>query len=101
MRDYPVIDVIATGKNIRMFMDAKDISVRDVQVFLGLSAPQSIYHWLDGKCLPTIDHLYALSELLGVPMDELIMGNRKTKRVTAVENRVVDYYSRIVALLAS
>ena len=78
---YPVIDKRETGINIRRIMDQHKLTVKDVQQFLGLGSAQSVYHWLNGISLPTIDHLYALSELFQVPMDDLICGSRTmTKR---------------------
>ena len=44
-------------------MDQHKLTVKAVQQFLGLGSAQSIYHWLNGISLPTIDNLYALSEL--------------------------------------
>ena len=44
---------------------------------LGLATPQSIYHWFDGRSLPTVDNLYALSDLFCVTVDSLIIGNRE------------------------
>ena len=34
------------------------------------------YHWLNGRSLPSIDNVYALSELFSVPIDKIICGNR-------------------------
>jgi transcriptional regulator with XRE-family HTH domain len=76
-RKYPVIDVTRTGQNIKYIMKMKGLSVKDIQEFLELSTPQSIYHWFDGRNLPTIDNLYALSALFHMPMDVLLIGNRK------------------------
>ena len=39
---YPVIDVIATGKNILRLRKAQRYSVADLQEFLGFEAPQAI-----------------------------------------------------------
>ena len=75
-RHYLQINAAATGKNIRSIMEKKGLTIKDVQKFLGLSAPQSVYHWFDGRNLPTLDNLYALSELLCTPMDALVKGNR-------------------------
>lgn len=75
----PEIDVKATGQRIRMIMRMRGISVLEVQNYLGFSYPQALYHWFDGKNLPTLDNLYALSELLEVPVDELLCGSRKYK----------------------
>jgi transcriptional regulator with XRE-family HTH domain len=72
----PVIDKKETGINIRLTMDRLDMSVRDLQQHLGLSSLQSIYHWLNGICLPTVDNLYALSDLFNTTIDDLICGSR-------------------------
>ena len=58
---YPVIDVIATGKNILRLRKAQGYSVADLQEFLGFEAPQAIYKWQSGKSLPSTDNLFALS----------------------------------------
>ena len=69
---FPVIDNRATGINLRRIMDARNLSVKDLKEYLGLGSIQSIYHWLNGICLPSIDNLYALSCLFHLPMDDLI-----------------------------
>ena len=76
-RTYPVVDMLRTGQNIKMIMQAKGLSVKEIQKFLGLNTSQSIYHWFEGKSMPTLDNLYALSELFRMPMDMLLRGNRK------------------------
>ena len=60
-------------------MDIKGLSVIDVQQFIGLSTPQAVYHWLNGRSLPTLDNVYALSELFNVPVDRIICGNRSNQ----------------------
>ncbi|MCM1327690.1 MAG: helix-turn-helix domain-containing protein [Lachnoclostridium sp.] len=57
-------------------MDQRKLTVKDVQSYLNLSSVQSIYHWLSGKSMPTVDNLYALSELFQLPIDAMIVGNR-------------------------
>lgn len=76
-RKYPVLDMKETGQKIKCIMLMKGLTVKDIQEFLGLSTPQSIYHWFDGRNLPTLDNLYALSELFHMPVDMLLVGNRK------------------------
>ncbi|MBQ6886497.1 MAG: helix-turn-helix transcriptional regulator [Lachnospiraceae bacterium] len=49
---------------------------KDVQQYLGLGSVQSVYHWLNGLSMPTIDNLYALSELFELPIDAMVCGNR-------------------------
>lgn len=60
---------------------ARGLTVKDIQEYLELSTPQSIYHWFDGRNLPTLDNPYALSELFEVPLDLLVCGNREYSRI--------------------
>ena len=73
---YPIINREETGSSLRGMMKKKGISIKCVQEYLGLACVQSVYHWLDGKKLPSVDSLYALSQLLQVPMDEMLCGSR-------------------------
>ncbi len=76
---FPLISKKETGIHLRKIMDERGIAVRDVQEYLGLGSVQSVYHWLNGLSMPTIDNLYALSELFGLPIDEMVRGNREPK----------------------
>lgn len=70
---FPVIDLPATGANIRRLRQTKGLSVRDLQQFFGFEKPQAIYKWQRGQSLPTVDNLYALSTLLDVPMNDILV----------------------------
>ena len=70
---FPVIDLTATGENIIRLRRARGLTVRDVQAYFGFEEPQAIYKWQSGKCLPTADNLYALSNLLEVPMNDILV----------------------------
>ncbi|MBD5393239.1 MAG: helix-turn-helix transcriptional regulator [Lachnospiraceae bacterium] len=74
---YPTIDMKATGVRIRQIMNQRKLTVKDVKKYLNLSSVQSIYHWFNGQSVPTVDNLYALSELFQLPVDAMIAGNRK------------------------
>ena len=95
----PVIDPVRTGRNIKRIMQAKGLSVKDIRSFLELGSSQSVYHWLEGKSLPTVDNLYALSEILGLPVDALLCGNRKAVFAAFLINtrsrHIYAYYERI------
>ena len=77
--EFPVIDPIATGKNILSLRQEKGLSVKDLQEYFGFEEPQAIYRWQYGKTLPSVDNLYALSALLDVPMERILVPvpNRK------------------------
>ena len=98
---YPTIDMKATGKCIRRIMNQRKLTVKDVQKYLNLSSVQSIYHWLNGQSVPTVDNLYALSELFQLPVDAMIVGNRKYHMSFYDEifyNRVYVYYREVKKL---
>ncbi len=70
----PAIDKKKTGERIRWFMEKRGISPADVQDYLGLACVQTVYRWLDGTNIPSVDNLYALGCLLHADMDELVAG---------------------------
>ena len=98
------IDKTKTGQQIRLLMEKRGVTVRDVKNALSLACVQSVYHWLDGQSMPTLDNLYALSDLLKVPMDILICGNRCYDPVIIVssgDERLFRYYMLIQKCMAS
>ncbi len=74
---YPAINKEETAQCLRDLLKRKGISIKCVQEYLGLACVQTVYHWLDGKKLPSLDNLYAMSQLLQVPLDELVRGSRR------------------------
>ena len=88
------IDKAKTGQQIRLLMEKRGVTVRDV----------SVYHWLDGQSMPTLDNLYALSDLLKVPMDMLVCGNRRydpKKNIPEGAERLFRYYRLIQDCMAA
>ena len=71
--EIPVINMTATGLNIKTLMKANNLKVSDVQNALGFNTPQSIFKWLRGDTLPSIDNLVALSYILNITVDRLII----------------------------
>lgn len=95
---FPTINKKQTGINLRKIMDARGLTVKDIQQYLGLGSVQSIYHWLNGISMPTIDNLYALSELFQMSIDDMLCGNRRyipmdTKQ--AQYQRLLAYYDKM------
>ena len=70
---FPVIDPVATGKNILHLRQQLGFTVGDLQEFFGFSSPQAIYSWQQGKNIPSTDHLLALSHLFGISMNEILV----------------------------
>lgn len=76
--NYPVLDAKATGARIKELIKINNLKTMDVARYMGFEAPQAIYKWQRGESLPTVDNLYALSQLFGVTVDEILVGNRVT-----------------------
>ncbi len=72
-QSFPVIDPVATGENILRLRKERGLTVRDLQAYFGFEQPQAIYKWQYGKSLPSVDNLYALSSLLEVPMNDILV----------------------------
>ena len=71
--EYPTIDMKRTGWNLKRICEDRHISVTELQHFLGLSCPQSIYRWFSGQAVPSVDHLFALASLFKLPMEKLLV----------------------------
>lgn len=74
---FPTINLRETGINLHRIMDKRGITPKDIKEFLNLGSIQTVYNWCNGLNMPTVDNLYALSQLLQVPIDAIICGNRK------------------------
>ncbi len=58
------VDLYMTGRLLRTRLDRAGLSVKQVQKVLGLECPQSIYRWLSGQALPSVENLYVLHRIL-------------------------------------
>ena len=71
--DYPVIDPVGTGSNIRDLIRNSGNSIADVGRMLGIADMSTMYKWLRGDSLPGIDNMLALSMLLGVSINDILV----------------------------
>ena len=63
----------ATGENIAQLRENMGLSVRQLQKILGFSSPQAIYKWQRGESLPSLDNMAALTAVLRVKLDDLVI----------------------------
>lgn len=82
--EYPVIDMKRTGERIRAVCAAEGVTVKQIREYMGFASVQSIYDWFHGKTLPSVDNLYALSRLLGIPMESLIRATDNAQEYESV-----------------
>lgn len=72
-------------KNCKLKKDKRNIALRLYELFEGLGKPKediaidlevdvrTIYHWIDGTRIPTIEKLIELSDYLDVQIDDLLV----------------------------
>lgn len=70
---YKPIDQQRTGQKLKIMMKLAGYDVKYIQEYLNLSCPQPVYRWFKGQILPSVEKLCALSSLLGVHMEELLV----------------------------
>lgn len=71
--DYPVIDPVMTGKNIKNLIKNSGNTVTGIAGLLGIADRSTMYKWLRGDALPGIDNMLALSMILGVSINEMLV----------------------------
>ena len=79
MYAMPIIDMVATGKNIERLRKNAGISVKDLQNVFGFGTPQAIYKWQHGTAMPTIDNLVVLADVLQVRIDDILVVERNVQ----------------------
>ena len=77
---YPNIDLQRTGQKMKNMIESAGYTPRMLQKYLHLSCVQPIYRWYKGLILPSVDHLFMLSQLLGVHMEDFLVAKHTTKR---------------------
>ena len=71
--DYPVIDPVGTGTNLRKLIRNSGNTIAGVARMLGIADRSTMYKWLRGDALPGIDNMMALSILLGVSINDILV----------------------------
>lgn len=72
MKTYPILDLQATGRQIKRIRMEKQISITDICEYMGFENPQAVYKWQRGESLPSVDNLFALSRLFETPIDNIL-----------------------------
>ena len=78
MFTLPTIDTVGTGIRILELRKKAGLSVKDLQMMLGLATPNAIYKWQNGAAMPTLDNLIVLAVIFNVPIDDIIVIDNKT-----------------------
>ena len=105
---YPNIDMQQTGRRLKHMIESAGYTPRMIQDYLHLSCVQPIYRWYKGMILPSVDHLFMLSELLNVHMEDLLVKKNAVPVIYDIEQcydqfvqkRLIAYYKKIYQSVA-
>lgn len=70
------IDLEQTGRHLRALMAEKGLNPKRVGEIMGLEY-NAAYKWVWGKCLPNAEHLVELADILGVPIEDILVVERR------------------------
>ena len=70
---YPVINSEKTGKNIKKIISRSGMKMDDVMNYLGIVERSSLYRWFRGERIPSLETLLALSVLLGISVNDIVV----------------------------
>ena len=71
--DYPVIDPVGPGTNIKLLIKNSGNTITGIDRMLGIADMSTMYKWLRGDALPGIDNMLALSILLNVSINDILV----------------------------
>ena len=99
---YENIDMKKTGILLKETIEKAGYTVKDIQKILHLSCPQSICRWCKGIILPSADHLYVLSRLLKLHMEDLLVPRQENIGATELymdrissDKTLYEYWRRV------
>ena len=76
---YPILDLQATGRQIKKLRVERQMSVIDICEYMGFENPQAVYKWQRGESLPSVDNLFALSRLFDTPIDNILCEQKEAQ----------------------
>ena len=84
----PVVDLKATGAQIKSLRTRCGYTVHDIQTVFAFEYPQAVYAWECGKSIPTIDNLLVLAHLFDVSVEEIVIQHMIEIEVSCVSNKI-------------
>ena len=101
-----MIDLEATGKNIRTLMKMTGYSARELEKLIGCTQ-MTFFNWCEGRNLPGFDNLLRLAGILKTPMEKIVVFKKftvedlplKDTNSGYIRNNVFFTYNRAVECL--
>lgn len=74
------IDRKATGERLKRLLQERGMKAADLQRLLGLENHQPVYKWLNGKSLPSLEHLCRIAEVLETSVEDILVYRKEKYR---------------------
>lgn len=74
------IDRKATGTRLKRLLQERGMKAADLQRFLSLENHQPVYKWLNGKSLPSLEHLCRIAEVLETSVEDILVYRKESAR---------------------
>lgn len=97
--DYPSIDMELFGRKLKKTCENKHVTAAELQQFLHLGSIQAVYMWFEGKRLPNLDNLYAISKYLDIRMEELLEEGPDRREALLLRKDLSDHAKRLLFYL--
>lgn len=95
---YPSIDMVSFGNRLKEVCEKQQVTAGDLKDYLHLSSIQAVYLWFNGKRLPNVDNLYAISKYLGIRMDDLVSSDSRERAEHIMRNDLLPKHGKRVML---
>lgn len=69
----PMIDTVATGKNIKDMATKHGMRAQDIQTVFGFGTPQTVFKWFRGATMPSIDNMVVLAKIFNATVDDILV----------------------------
>ncbi len=96
---YPIIDMEKTGEWLRYLCKWKNLTVKDIQERLQIASNQAVYAWFNGKTLPSLNNMFALSEMIGIKVNDMVVDDMHEhpflRGRNGYEKRMLVYHHRL------
>ena len=93
---YPLIDAKCFGRKLKEACDSRCVTAGELQQFLHLGSIQAVYMWFEGRRLPSLDNLYAISKYLGITIEELLEDKKENIDCLTEKSNVPDCGKRLL-----
>ena len=80
----PEYDIKVIGQNLKRLRSAKHLSVDYVREYLRLGSVQAVYKYENGKSYPQADTMFALMELYGASLHDIVGKHEEDDKSSSV-----------------